>query len=86
MKALLMLAQLLLHPLPQRFQITSIQRSDGLPVSTEAHLIPECLNIPKGPTQTGAAPWLAQTNVAPFPGVSYIPNAPLETQVPSTLR
>ncbi|KAF2268328.1 3-phytase A precursor [Lojkania enalia] len=35
-----------------------------------------------GPTQTGDAPWLAQTNMAPFPGVSYIPNAPLETQIP----
>ncbi|KAF2206081.1 3-phytase A precursor [Delitschia confertaspora ATCC 74209] len=35
-----------------------------------------------GPTQTGEAPYLAQTNVAPFAGVSYIPNAPLETQVP----
>lgn len=36
----------------------------------------------EGPTQTGDAPWLAQTNAAPFPGVSYIPNSPLETQVP----
>ncbi|KAF2662465.1 phosphoglycerate mutase-like protein [Lophiostoma macrostomum CBS 122681] len=35
-----------------------------------------------GPTRTGSAPWLAQTNIAPFPGVSYIPNAPLETQIP----
>jgi hypothetical protein len=35
-----------------------------------------------GPTQTGDAPYLAQTNIAPFVGVSYIPNAPLETQVP----
>ncbi|KAF2471100.1 3-phytase A precursor [Lindgomyces ingoldianus] len=35
-----------------------------------------------GPTQTGGAPFLAQTNVAPFPGISYIPNTPLETQVP----
>ncbi|OCK84849.1 phosphoglycerate mutase-like protein [Lepidopterella palustris CBS 459.81] len=35
-----------------------------------------------GPTPTGDAPILAQTNAAPFPGVSYIPNAPLETQVP----
>jgi hypothetical protein len=25
---------------------------------------------------------LAQTNAAPFPGVSYIPNSPLETQIP----
>jgi len=36
----------------------------------------------QGPTQTGAAPFLAQTNLAPFPGVSYIPNTPLETQIP----
>ena len=35
-----------------------------------------------GPTQTGDAPLLAQTNGAPFPGVSYIPNSPLETQAP----
>ncbi|KAF2808206.1 phosphoglycerate mutase-like protein [Mytilinidion resinicola] len=35
-----------------------------------------------GPTATGDSPWLAQTNAAPFPGVSYIPNAPLETQIP----
>jgi hypothetical protein len=36
----------------------------------------------KGPTPTGAAPFLAQTNPAPFTGASYIPNQPLETQVP----
>lgn len=36
----------------------------------------------QGPTQTGAAPYLAQTNLAPFAGVSYIPNTPLETQIP----
>ncbi|RMZ67306.1 3-phytase A precursor [Pyrenophora seminiperda CCB06] len=36
----------------------------------------------QGPTQTGSAPFLAQTNLAPFAGVSYIPNTPLETQVP----
>ncbi|KAH0384235.1 phosphoglycerate mutase-like protein, partial [Aureobasidium melanogenum] len=35
-----------------------------------------------GPTPTGAAPFLAQTNLAPFAGTSYIPNSPLETQVP----
>jgi len=35
-----------------------------------------------GPTPTGAAPFLAQTNAAPFTGASYIPNQPLETQVP----
>ena len=35
-----------------------------------------------GPTPTGSAPFLAETNPAPFPGVSYIPVSPLETQVP----
>ncbi|KAL5378201.1 hypothetical protein DPSP01_009312 [Paraphaeosphaeria sporulosa] len=35
-----------------------------------------------GPTATGPSPWLAQTNAAPFVGVSYIPNTPLETQAP----
>ncbi|PSK35977.1 Acid phosphatase [Elsinoe australis] len=35
-----------------------------------------------GPTATGSAPFLAETNPAPFASVSYIPNSPLETQVP----
>ncbi|EME45679.1 hypothetical protein DOTSEDRAFT_171250 [Dothistroma septosporum NZE10] len=35
-----------------------------------------------GPTPTGEAAFLAQTNPAPFSGTSYIPNSPLETQVP----
>lgn len=35
-----------------------------------------------GPTPTGEAAFLAQTNPAPFAGTSYIPNSPLETQVP----
>jgi len=35
-----------------------------------------------GPTPTGDAPFLAETNPAPFPTVSYIPVSPLETQVP----
>jgi hypothetical protein len=35
-----------------------------------------------GPTPTGEAPFLVQTNPAPFASVSYIPNQPLETQVP----
>lgn len=35
-----------------------------------------------GPTATGEAPFLAETNPAPFLGTSYIPNSPLETQVP----
>ena len=36
-----------------------------------------------GPTATGAAPFLAQTNPAPFAGqATYVPNAPLETSEP----
>ncbi|KAK7537506.1 histidine phosphatase superfamily [Phyllosticta citribraziliensis] len=35
-----------------------------------------------GPTKTGDAPFLAQTNIAPFSGVSYIPVQPIETQIP----
>jgi hypothetical protein len=40
------------------------------------------LTTHKGPTPTGAAAFLAQTNPAPFAATSYIPNSPLETQVP----
>ncbi|EGP89370.1 uncharacterized protein MYCGRDRAFT_69914 [Zymoseptoria tritici IPO323] len=39
-------------------------------------------NYYPGPTPTGAAAFLAQYNPAPFASVSYIPNSPLETQVP----
>ncbi|KAK5131653.1 hypothetical protein LTR08_000780 [Meristemomyces frigidus] len=35
-----------------------------------------------GPTPTGSAAFLAQTNPAPFESTTYIPNSPLETQVP----
>lgn len=35
-----------------------------------------------GPTPTGVAPFLAESNPAPFASKSYIPNNPLETQVP----
>ncbi|KAF2214126.1 hypothetical protein CERZMDRAFT_58067 [Cercospora zeae-maydis SCOH1-5] len=35
-----------------------------------------------GPTPTGEPAFLAQTNPAPFTGTTYIPNTPLETQVP----
>lgn len=35
-----------------------------------------------GPTPTGPAAFLAQTNPAPFSSTTYIPNTPLETQVP----
>lgn len=39
-----------------------------------------------GPTATGSAPFLAESNPAPFASAtaSYIPNSPLETQVPIT--
>ena len=35
-----------------------------------------------GPTVTGSAAFLAETNPAPFPSTTYIPPQPLETQVP----
>ncbi|KAI5356807.1 putative histidine phosphatase superfamily, clade-2, histidine acid phosphatase active [Septoria linicola] len=35
-----------------------------------------------GPTPTGSAGFLAETNPAPFSGTTYYPNSPLETQVP----
>lgn len=38
--------------------------------------------IYQGPTPTGPEPFLAQANQAPFPGVSYIPPQPLDTQEP----
>ncbi|KAF7671096.1 3-phytase a precursor [Alternaria burnsii] len=56
---------------------TPTTKSSGIPdyfVTDDGHF--------QGPTQTGAAPFLAQTNLAPFAGVSYIPNTPLETQIP----
>lgn len=37
-----------------------------------------------GPTPTGPAPFLAESNPAPFGTVSYIPNSPIETQEPIT--
>ncbi|KAF2177726.1 3-phytase A precursor [Zopfia rhizophila CBS 207.26] len=56
------------------------------PTTTSTEKIPDYFDTTigwfAGPTQTGDAPWLAQTNAAPFAGISYIPNAPLETQVP----
>lgn len=36
----------------------------------------------QGPTPTSGEPFLAATNQAPFPGVTYIPPSPLETQEP----
>ncbi|KAF2770494.1 phosphoglycerate mutase-like protein [Teratosphaeria nubilosa] len=35
-----------------------------------------------GPTPTGVPAFLAETNPAPFPSITYIPPQPLETQVP----
>ena len=35
-----------------------------------------------GPTPTGSAAFLAQTNPAPFPSTTYVAPQPLETQVP----
>ncbi|KAG9835991.1 phosphoglycerate mutase-like protein, partial [Aureobasidium melanogenum] len=55
-------------------------------ISSNKHDVPQYFQtkpeIFAGPTPTGAAPFLAQTNLAPFAGASYIPNSPLETQVP----
>lgn len=36
----------------------------------------------QGPTQVGSAPFLAQTNLAPFGNHSYVPNTPVVTDVP----
>ncbi|KAH7390881.1 3-phytase A precursor [Phaeosphaeria sp. MPI-PUGE-AT-0046c] len=61
----------------QAVKPTPTTTSAGLPdyfVTDDGHFA--------GPTQTGDAPNLAQTNLAPFEGISYIPNTPLETQVP----
>ena len=45
-------------------------------------MIETCSSHFEGPTPTGPGAFLAQTNPAPFPGTTYIPNSPLETQVP----
>ena len=47
-----------------------------------ADLIIKTSNDQPGPTPTGTAAFLAETNPAPFSSTSYIPNSPLETQVP----
>lgn len=39
-------------------------------------------NIMLGTVETGAAPFLAQTNPGPFGQATYVPNAPLETAEP----
>lgn len=38
--------------------------------------------INTGPTEAGSAPFLAQTNLAPFGEHSYVPNTPVVTDVP----
>ncbi|KXT01347.1 hypothetical protein AC578_6643 [Pseudocercospora eumusae] len=62
---------------PANAQSYTSSTSDDVPdyYVTKPELLP-------GPTPTGAAAFLAQINPAPFPGVPYIPNSPLETQVP----
>ncbi|KAF2479222.1 histidine phosphatase superfamily [Neohortaea acidophila] len=65
--------------LPQstpRFK-TDVALSKGLPEYYQTS--PE---LWAGPTPTGPAAFLAATNPAPFPSTTYLPNAPLETQVP----
>ena len=43
----------------------------------------QMLTLRSGPTQTGAPPFLAQTNPAPFAATkSFVANSPLETAVP----
>ncbi|EMD59798.1 hypothetical protein COCSADRAFT_175637 [Bipolaris sorokiniana ND90Pr] len=69
-------AQIPIHG-EQNVKPTPTTKTSGIPdyfVTDDGHF--------QGPTQTGAAPFLAQTNLAPFAGVSYIPNTPLETQMP----
>lgn len=51
-------------------------------VDSLASKITTDIGILAGPTPTGAAAFLAETNPAPFPGVTYVAPAPLETQVP----
>ena len=54
--------------------------------ATDATAIPQYFQTKPelfaGPTPTGAEPFLAQTNPAPFASVSYIPPSPIETQEP----
>ncbi|KAJ5203163.1 hypothetical protein N7449_005242 [Penicillium cf. viridicatum] len=38
--------------------------------------------VNKGPTEAGSAPFLAQTNLAPFGKDFYVPNTPVVTDVP----
>ncbi|CAO2657967.1 Nn.00g072270.m01.CDS01 [Neocucurbitaria sp. VM-36] len=70
-------AQAPIHGEDALIRSTATTKSSNIPdyfVTDDGHF--------QGPTQTGDAPYLAQTNLAPFAGVSYIPNTPLETQIP----
>ncbi|GAM87896.1 hypothetical protein ANO11243_059240 [Dothideomycetidae sp. 11243] len=58
---------------------TSSNNTSTTPIPQYLQTSPE---LYAGPTATGSAPFLAETNPAPFPGVSYMPVGPLETQVP----
>ena len=62
-----------------------LSQNSSLVCST--HLLLDSLQLEnlthlKGPTPTGEPAFLAQTNPAPFPSITYIPPQPLETQVP----
>ncbi len=67
-------------PVPQLFQ-TKPQLYEGK-ISQPVH-IGTLLTFTIGPKITGSPPLLVQTNPAPHgPGLSYAPNAPLETSQP----
>lgn len=51
------------------------------PSATVEQIFQTSPQIYAGPTKTGTAPFLAQTNPAPF-GMSYVANLPLETALP----
>ncbi|MCJ1375051.1 hypothetical protein MMC20_006285 [Loxospora ochrophaea] len=53
--------------------------SATVPLSQVFQTTPEVF---AGPTATGQAPFLAQSNPAPFGTASFVPNAPLETAIP----
>ncbi|KAK0642429.1 3-phytase A [Lasiodiplodia hormozganensis] len=63
-----------------------IDRRQTNAASSSATSVPDyfqsTLHQYEGPTATGEAPFLAETNAAPFSGVSYIAPQPLETQQP----
>ncbi len=60
---------------------------NAFPSSGESTTVPQYFQTSPelwaGPTATGRAPFLAQTNPISFaPSATYVPNAPLETAVP----